>query len=225
MQPLDAHLERFLLDLLPMIRGIARRLNRRYPDHEVGDLESAGSVGVLEQFLSLEGAEPDRSQALNRAYGAMLDEVRRYRWAPRTVGDRARNIEHETHKLSHKHGRAPTQRELAAALGMSITKYAHYRGMAEVRYRCSTDCVEALAQSSQPSPEDQAAHAEKLVQLRDAILALPPRESRATWLTVVEASPASAAAEELGVSASRVSQLRARAMQRLHDRHDQQFAA
>jgi len=115
--------DQMLMENLPQVRYIARRIHDRLPPHvSLEDLVSAGIVGLLE---AIHNFDPGRSgnikgYAKHRIQGAMLDSLRDLDWGPRELRKKGRRIEEALHKLRTSLGRAPSESELAESLAMSL---------------------------------------------------------------------------------------------------------
>src|SRR5690242_6492587 len=109
----DTHTENALVEqYLPLVRTIVGRLAMTLPDHvDQDDLRSAGLVGLLQ---SLRNYDPNcgtsfETYARLRVRGAMLDELRRMDWVPRTVHEKARRIQETISQVEQRLGRIPSE--------------------------------------------------------------------------------------------------------------------
>jgi len=106
---------------LPLVKHIAERLLQTLPKSiELGDLESAGSFGLMD---AIRGFDPDRgikfkTYCTTRIRGSILDMLRSQDWVPRLVRLKASRIEKTLQRLQGEYGREPTHAELASALDM-----------------------------------------------------------------------------------------------------------
>jgi RNA polymerase sigma factor for flagellar operon FliA len=113
--------DRLILTFAPLVKYVAGRMNSHLPAHvEESDLISYGLMGLIG---AVERYDPGRqvkfeTYAVTRIKGAIIDELRSLDWVPRSVRARSREIERKATELEHKLQRAPTDEELAAALGM-----------------------------------------------------------------------------------------------------------
>lgn len=111
---------------LPLVKTVVGRLAMTLPMHvSLEDLHSAGLVGLLQALRSY---RPGTSASFEtfarfRIRGAVLDELRRMDWIPRSVHDKARKIQDAMSDLEQKTGRSPTDDEMAKALGVSVSDY------------------------------------------------------------------------------------------------------
>lgn len=112
---------------LPLVRSIMGRLAMTLPDHvDQDDLNSAGLVGLLQAIRNYNPGSGSsfETYARMRIRGAMLDELRRMDWVPRTIHEKARRIQEVVGQLEQKLGRSPSGREMADALNISVDAYA-----------------------------------------------------------------------------------------------------
>jgi len=147
-QGADTHTENALIEqYLPLVRTAVGRLAMTLPDHvDQDDLHSAGLVGLLQ---ALRNYDPScgtsfESYARVRVRGAMLDELRRMDWVPRTVHEKARRIQEVMSRLEQQVGGAPSETQMAAALNISVEEYNEL--LDEIR-PAAFICLDAVASS------------------------------------------------------------------------------
>ncbi|MBI2277436.1 MAG: RNA polymerase sigma factor FliA [Dechloromonas sp.] len=118
----DQLVQRFV----PLVKRIAYHLLARLPASvQLDDLVQNGMMGLLDAMDRYQegfGAQFE-TYATQRVRGAMLDGLRENDWLPRNLRRELRRIEGAINQLEHEHGRAPSERELADALGMSLADY------------------------------------------------------------------------------------------------------
>jgi RNA polymerase sigma factor for flagellar operon FliA len=227
----DAALRRELLDrYIGLVHHHAREMIRRTHELELDELVSSGTVGLIQ---ALEGFDPGRglafsTYALPRIRGAMLDELRRYDWAPRSVRSRSRQIEKARDRLRQRHGAEPGHEQIAAELGVDLETYWKWDKDAESRSRIALDAREtpdgdpaplheALADDNAPAPDARLLEREMLGEVRDAFDELPERDRLVLSLSYYEELSLRQIGEVLHITESRVSQIRTRALKRLRD--------
>jgi RNA polymerase sigma factor FliA len=113
-------------EYLPLVRSAVGRLAMTLPEHvDHEDLYSAGLVGLLQALRHYDPAcnTSFESYARLRIRGAMLDELRRMDWVPRTVHEKARRIQEAMAGLEQKLGCTPTESQMAKALKMTVGEY------------------------------------------------------------------------------------------------------
>lgn len=123
----DTNTENALVEqYLPLVRSAVGRLAMTLPDHvDHDDLHSAGLVGLLQALRNYDPAcnTAFESYARVRVRGAMLDELRRMDWVPRTVHEKARRIQVIMAELEQKLGQTPTEEQMAKALNITVPEY------------------------------------------------------------------------------------------------------
>jgi RNA polymerase sigma factor for flagellar operon FliA len=120
-----------LLDHVPIVRFLARRIHERLPQHvEIEDLVSAGVVGLMDAFGKFDPAKKVqfRSYAQFRIRGAILDSLRTLDWSPRELRRKGRAVEEAIRMLSVRMGRAATEPEIANEMGMTLGEYQQLLG-------------------------------------------------------------------------------------------------
>src|SRR5437588_2527904 len=118
--------EKILLEQLPQVRFIARRIHERLPRHvPLEDLVHAGVLGLMDALNKYDGAKHVQfsSYAKFRIRGAILDSLRELDWSPRELRRKARRLQEAHSSLSGVLGRSPTEPELAAELGMDLHNF------------------------------------------------------------------------------------------------------
>ena len=211
---------------LPLVQYIVAEVANRVPRHVTrSDLASAGMVGLAQAARSYDASRgiPFDRYAGQRIRGALLDELRSRDWASRTVRAKARTVSAATDQLTSSLGRTPTTGEVASRTGMEV---AAVDGLAEDIHRAtvlnydslvSSGDGEAVLPSDAETPETVLMERERTAYLIDAVAALPERLRRVIVGYFFEELPMLALAEELGVSESRISQMRAEALALMKD--------
>ena len=227
--------DRLILTYAPLVKYVAGRLGSGLPNHvEESDLVSYGLLGLIS---AIERYEPSRdvkfeTYAVTRIRGSIIDELRSMDWVPRSIRARARDIERTIGALESALGRAPTDEEIAAKLGVTVEELGD--SLLDIS-RSSIAALDELWTSSSGSgdpvalvdtiedplaaaPEAELAVTEIKEVLGDAIAALPEREKLVVTLYYFEELTLREIGEVLGVTESRVSQLHAKAVLRLKAR-------
>ena len=215
--------ERLVLSLAPLVKYIVgRQLPEAPAGCETDDFVSCGLealVQCIDRYDPVGGATLEQ-YAWTRIHGAVLDELRRQDWAPRSVRRWERDIDRADEAFTVLHGRPPGTRELADALAITPAALREHR---EEIARSDVTSLNTLVRSEDdtaverldalPSadrgcdPEHRQARTEAKEKFRVAFSALPRREREVAVLLYVENLTLLEAGAVLGVSASRVSQL------------------
>jgi RNA polymerase sigma factor for flagellar operon FliA len=213
-------------DHLNLVHYAVADMAGRLPKHvSRDDLVSAGMAGLAQAARSFDptrGIRFDR-YASGRIRGALLDELRSCDWASRTVRTRARRVAEANESLTATLGRTPTPGELADHLGVNRrdveSNAADVHRAVVLNYdSLFTDATgEELLASNTPTPDDVILDRERKAYLVDAVAALPERLRQVVIGYFFEERSMADLGQELGVSESRISQMRAEALSFLKD--------
>ncbi len=206
--------EALILDHLGMVKRIAVHLKARIPPFmEVDELVQVGMIGLIEAARAFDPTKGVvfESYAHNRIRGAMIDEVRRLSFLPRSAVAFNKTHNAANQALASELGRAPSQSELADFMGMEIDNFEKDRGAAR---QFETFSMEVVAAEVMNIPEQTSRQPDAIVEenqmmdaLTDAIDGLPERDKLVISLYYVEELNLREIGEVLGVSESRVSQI------------------
>jgi RNA polymerase sigma factor for flagellar operon FliA len=230
-----AERERLLLEHLPQVRYIARRIHDRLPSHvDLEDLVNTGVLGLVEALHKYDPAKDVQlaSYAKFRIRGAILDSLRKLDWAPRNLRKKAREIEETLRKLQTRLGRAATEGEIAAEMGMEQGKYQQLMGelkgleLGHIEDLSpeggeDLDLTRYMPNAPEQDPFFICARSEMREILTMALGELPPRERQVLALYYYEELTLKEVGAVIGVNESRVSQIHSAAMVRLRARMQQ----
>ncbi len=206
--------EELVLAHLGLVKRVALHLKARVPAYmELDELIQVGMMGLLEAsrvFDASKGVDFENF-AHSRVRGAMLDEVRRLSFLPRSAVAFNRTHNETLHALSSELGRAPTQAEMAEHMGKDLDDFQKERGKARrfetYSLEVVTEEVMSIADDSSRQPDVMVEEAEFMQAVTEAIGQLPEREQLVMQLYYVEELNLKEIGEVLEVSESRVSQI------------------
>jgi len=220
--------ERLLLEHLPTVRYVARRIHERLPQHvELDDLISAGVVGLIDASSKFDSSKQVqfKSYAQFRIRGAILDSLRTLDWSPRDLRRKGRAVEEAIRSVTQSLGRVPAEPEIAREMDLSLCEYQQLLGelkgleigsLHTERIEDSGD--EELAYIPGSPDEDplfRCLQGEMKLRLADAIEVLPEKERIVLTLYYYEELTMKEIGLTLGVVESRVSQIHSSAVLRL----------
>ena len=208
---------------LPLVGHIVRDMATRVPGHVAReDLMSAGMMALAQAAAAFDPARGVKfsSYAATRIRGAIVDELRSLDWASRSVRRRARQVDEARNTLAVTLGRVASDAEVAGALGIGTSELAAHLDDLSRASVMSLDgfedgTAEDLLPSAGPTPLDILEDRERLAYLHDAVDQLPERLQVVVRGYFFAERPMAEIAAELGVTDSRISQLRAEAVQLL----------
>ncbi len=226
--------ERWILDHLPLVRHVVNKVTGSTGYRgDVDDLISAGTLGLVKAARAFDpGRDSEfKTYAYIRVRGAVIDELRSRSFVPSSVHGQVRAVRRAYEALAAETGRAPCDDELAARAG--ITTAQLYRTLQEARkqqflsiHGLDDDEDAALGgflpPDAAPGPDARAERKEALARLADAVGALPERERLVLLLYYERDLTMREAAEVLGITESRVSQIHAAALFKLSMRLKEQ---
>jgi RNA polymerase sigma factor FliA len=212
----------------PLVKRIAYHLLSRLPSSiQADDLVQAGLIGLLEadkHYDPAQGASFETYAGI-RIHGAMLDEIRRSDWVPRSVHRKVREVAEVIRKIENREGRDARDSEVASALGISLAEYHQILRDAAGCHLFSLDELTATgelrfdnSQIALPGPCDTLQQSVFQQALNDAIAGLPERERLVIALYYDKEFNMRKIGDALGISESRVCQIHGQAAARLRAR-------
>src|SRR5579864_1639983 len=219
--------ERLILEHLPQVRLIARRIHERLPDNvSLDDLISAGVIGLIAAVDRYDPAQNVllKTYAEHKIRGAILDSLRELDWAPKKKRRRAKQIEATIATLEQRLGRAPAEEEIAAALKVSLEQYQQWlyevRGMTIGSFELTSgdqdvDILNFIPDSEDNLPSATLERAELERLLAEAIELMPQMERTVLSLYYHEEATLREIAEITQMHLSRIAQLKTQGILRL----------
>ncbi len=229
--PADAALEerdRLVMAHTDLVKTMAHRLAHRLPPQvEVSDLIGVGVLGLIDAATRYKPTlgVPFDAFARRRIHGAMLDSLRELDWVPRSLRRLRRTVEGAVASLRKTLGREPDEAEVAQALAMTIPEYEKALEQLRTLDICAMRSLEQDSENGMSRLELLADDGESVLadierkelhqHLTRAIEQLPQRERSILAMYFDENMTLAEIGVVLGVSESRVSQLRSMAFTRL----------
>ena len=226
-QALNKDRNEIILEYYPMVRRVAYRMARRYPRSvDADDLVHIGMLGLIDAVDRYEGdrAESFTAYARIRIQGAIVDEMRKSDWVPRSVRDRSNALKRAKEQLVEQLGRNPTHPELADHLGVDENRLNEILKTADVRVLVSTEeggdddsTVGSTLIDASADVDEIVARRHESEQVRQVLQSMPERERLIVELYYYRDRNFKEIAEILGVTESRVSQLHTRMKKRFKE--------
>lgn len=224
-----------LLEQLPQVRYLARRIHERLPRHvPLEDLVHAGVIGLIDALNKFDSSKHVQfgSYAKFRIRGAILDSLREMDWGPRELRRKARKVEEAHRKLSMELSRAPTENEVAAEMGMTLQELQHLLGdldsleVGSLRIESpwdgkEEDLCDYLPSAPEDTPFFRCQRSEMKQLLARVVAELPDKEQQVLALYYSEELTMKEVGVVLGIGESRVSQIHSLAVVRLRSRLDE----
>lgn len=217
--------EALILDHTALVGHIVRETMTRVPSHvDRDDLTSAGLLALVQAARAFDADRgvPFNRYAATRIRGAIVDELRSIDWASRSVRRRSRELDATRSRLATLLGRPATQAEVADATGLSVSEVVGNdddvaRAQVLSLHASEDDSIGETLVGNAPDPQRALEHRERLTYLTEAVAELPERLRLVVEQYFLNERPMAEIAQTLGVTESRISQLRAEALVLLRD--------
>jgi RNA polymerase sigma factor FliA len=217
--------ETLIRDNMALVGHMVREMLFKVPAHvHRDDLASAGYAALVTAAQAFDGERgiPFGRFAAMRVRGALLDELRSMDWASRSVRARARRAETARTELTAQLGRTPNAQELAQLLGVAVSELSNVdddvqRAAVLSLQGFAAGTADDMVTEKALNPEEMLLHRERIGYLHDAVAVLPERLRYVVEASFLQERPLSEVAISLGVTESRVSQLRTEALALLKD--------
>ena len=221
--------ERLILDYAGLVKIVAGRMSMYLGYNvEYDDLVGYGVFGLIDAIDKYDKGKGVKFEtyASLRIRGAILDQIRKMDWIPRTTRQRQRKIESAERDLVERLGRPPYDSEMAEELGLTPDEFASWRGQAEMAGLISLDDYldqgaevrqdpTGFGMSEYDSPEDVLDREELKTELAKAISELTDKEQQVIAMYYYEELTLKEISLVLSVSESRISQLHTKALGKL----------
>ena len=221
--------EKIILEYAPLVKVVAGRLSMYLGYNvEYEDLVSYGIFGLIDaidKFDCLKDVKFETYASL-RIRGAILDQIRKMDWIPRTIRQKQKKIDAVIKEIEIKYGRSATDEEISAGLGITGEEYLEWQSQMKITNVVSLN--EFLEQGSEvpneagqgrsaqfDSPEEVLERDELKKMLTEALELLTEKERKVIVLYYYEDLTLKEISNILGVSESRISQLHTRALQKM----------
>ncbi|GAB5452992.1 MAG: RNA polymerase sigma factor FliA [Halioglobus sp.] len=226
-QNMESNQEELVKEFLPLVKKIGLHLVARLPPSiELDDLLQVGVIGLIQASGSFDPTRGARfaTYAGIRIKGAMLDEVRRNDWVPRSVQQNMKRVTETITALEAELGRVATDKEIAGALDVSLEEYHDIsRELSYSRLAPLEETTPGL-ESAEPDPLAMLQDTRLRQDIVDAIGELPEKEALMMSLYYGEELNLKEIGAVLGVSESRVSQIHGQALARIRAKLDAETA-
>lgn len=219
--------EKLILEYAPLVKLVAGRLSMYLGYNvEYDDLVSYGIFGLIDaidKFDSMKAVKFETYASL-RIRGAILDQIRKMDWIPRTIRQKQKKIDGAIKEIETATGRAATDEEIAANLGISDEDYLAWQSQMKITNVVSLNefmesgsevPAEQTEQRRFEGPEEVIEKAELKKVLQQALELLTEKEKKVILLYYYEDLTLKEISNVLEVSESRISQLHTRALQKM----------
>ena len=219
--------EKLILEYAPLVKLVAGRLSMYLGYNvEYDDLVSYGIFGLIDaidKFDNMKAVKFETYASL-RIRGAILDQIRKMDWIPRTIRQKQKKIDTVMKEIESSSGRAATDEEIAKSLGISDDEYLSWQSQMKITNVVSLNefmesgseiPAEQTGQQRFDSPEEVIEKEELKKMLQQALELLTEKEKKVILLYYYEDLTLKEISNVLEVSESRISQLHTRALQKM----------
>ena len=221
--------EKLILEFAPLVKVVAGRLSMYLGYNvEYEDLVSYGIFGLIDAIDKFDCFKEVKFEtyASLRIRGAILDQIRKMDWIPRTIRQKQKKIDVVIREIEQRTGHAASDEEIAAALGISDEEYTDWQSQMKITGLVSlNEYMEQGSDVSQDysshttsrfeSPEERVEKQELVKVLGEAMKLLTEKEQKVITLYYFEELTLKEISNVLEVSESRISQLHTRALQKM----------
>jgi RNA polymerase sigma factor FliA len=226
----SVHLRRRLVvQYMDLVRYVVSKFNLQYQGRSQGlDYEDIvhfgvlGLLGALDRYTSVHGVKFE-TYAVPRIRGAILDELRKLDWVPRSVRESTRKVGQAVNQVAQEHGREPVDVEVASRLSMSVEEYHHMVADGAIAVVRRSEVLESSEEAGQEEPADTEALSpfdhlndkETKAALVKALEGLSERDRTVIALYYYEGLRFAEIGKVLEITESRVSQIHSEVLRQL----------
>ncbi len=219
--------EQIILEYAPLVKLVAGRLSMYLGYNvEYDDLVGYGIFGLIDAIDKFDSAKDVKFEtyASLRIRGAILDQIRKMDWIPRTVRQKQKRIETAIKEIESASGRNATDEEVAASLGISEDEYSEWQqqllvtnvvSLNEFTDQGTEAPIDRSVRQRFDTPEEVTLKAEMKEKLAEALEVLTEKEKKVVLLYYYEELTLKEISNVLEVSESRVSQLHSKALAKM----------
>lgn len=219
--------EQIIIEYAPLVKLVAGRLSMYLGYNvEYEDLVSYGIFGLIDAIDKFDAAKNVKFEtyASLRIRGAILDQIRKMDWIPRSVRNKQKKMDAACAKIEAETGRTATDEEIARELEVSVDELNNWQGQTKVSNLVSLDefveqgseiKMDAFANSHFEQPEKIIEKTELTSKISEALELLTEKEKQVVMLYYYEEMTLKEISTVLSVSESRVSQLHTKALMKM----------
>ncbi len=231
LSPVNASRDQVIVEYAPLIKYIAQKIAARLPANiELDDLMSSGVIGLMDAIDKYDASRDNKfkTYAEFRIRGAILDELRAQDWVPRSVREKAKQLERVYAKIEQTKGRTATDEEICEELGINQIEFHEMLNQVKSVSLLSFDDISNFSKADKkalhghgensgksPTPYSEVTVATVKKMIADAIRDLPEKQRLVLSLYYYEDLNLKEIGKVLDVTESRVSQLHTQAIIRL----------
>ena len=220
----DAKRDKFIVDYLPLVKSVVLRMKHNFPDN--CQLEDMYGIGARALIVSVNQFDPSKGKSFGnyaamRIRGALLDELRRLDYLPRSNRAKAKSLQQTILELESRNKRIPTEEEIQKELSISEKEYhALLKDTQPVTFvpienqfdnhgqeNESTSLLETLHDPTEHTSSEHLESKERVEKLRDLIKELPDQQKKILMLYYYEELRLSEIAKVFELSEGRISQI------------------
>ncbi len=222
--------EQKILQYVPLVKKICRKIIRNLPPNvDYNDLVSNGIIGLIQAIDHLDSSKNPESYIKIRVKGAIYDYLRSLDFGSRNIREKEHKIKDIIRNFQNEHQRDPTDEEISNILGESLEEYqnslykisfSYLQSLEDIVYKITEEhekSYDNFISSDIETPEENALKSDLESKLKEAVERLDDREKLVLQLLFYEELGIKEVAEILGISLSRVSQIKSQALQKLKD--------